>query len=61
MRDKEEYKRKIECLTIQDLADIIRTEPLIAGRHSSLIYSKKQREELKNCMLEIVKNKLHNS
>ena len=55
MKDIEEYKRKIECFTIQDLADIIRTEPLIAGRNSTLIYNKKQREELKSCMLEIAK------
>ena len=47
-----------ECLTIQDLADIIRTEPLIAGRNSTLSYNKKQREELKSCMLEIVKKTL---
>lgn len=58
MRDIEEYKRKIECFTIQDLADIIRTEPLIAGRNSSLSYNKKQREELKSCMLEIAKKTL---
>ena len=58
MRDKEEYKRKIESFTIQDLADIIRTEPLIAGRYSSLSYNKKQREELKNYMLEIAKKTL---
>ena len=55
MRDIEEYKRKIECFTIKDLADIIRTEPLIAGRNSTLSYNKKQREELKSCMLEIAK------
>ena len=55
MRDIEEYKRKIECFTIQDLADIIRTEPLIAERNSTLNYNKKQREELKSCMLEIAK------
>lgn len=55
MRDIEEYKRKIECFTIQDLADIIRIEPLIAGRYSTLNYNKKQREELKSCMLEIAK------
>lgn len=58
MRDIEEYKRKIECFTIQDLADIIRTEPLIAGRYSTLNYNKKQREELKSCMLEIAKKVL---
>lgn len=58
MRDIEEYKRKIECFTIQDLADFIRTEPLIAGRNSRLSYNKKQREELKNCMLEIAKKTL---
>lgn len=58
MKDIEKYKRKIECLTIQDLADIIRTEPLIAGRNSTLSYNKKQCEELKSCMLEIVKKTL---
>ena len=55
MRDIEEFKRKIECFTIQDLAEIIRTEPLIAGRYSNLNYNKKQRKELKSCMLEIAK------
>ena len=29
MRDIEKIKKEIECFTIQDLADIIRTEPLI--------------------------------
>lgn len=51
----EDLKKKIECLTIQDLAKIIREEPLIAGRNSSLDYNKKQREELKSCMLDIAK------
>ena len=45
MKDIEELKKKIECFTIQDLADIIRTEPLIAGRNSTLSYNKKQGEE----------------
>ena len=58
MKDIEEYKKKIECFTIQDLADIIRTQPLIAGRNSTLNYNKKQREELKSCMLEIAKKTL---
>lgn len=58
MRDIEELKKKIECFTIQVLADVIRTEPLIAGRNSTLNYNKKQREELKSCMLEIAKKTL---
>ena len=58
MKDIEELKKKIECLTIQDLADIIRTQPLIAGRNSTLSYNKKQREELKSCMLDIAKKTL---
>lgn len=58
MKDIEEYKKKIECFTIQDLADIIRTQPLIAGISSTLNYNKKQREELKSCMLEIAKKTL---
>ena len=58
MRDIEKFKKGIECFTIQDLADIIRTEPLIAGRYSTLSYNKKQREELKSCMLEIAKKTL---
>ena len=58
MKDIEEYKRKIELFTIQDLAEIIRIEPLIAGRYSILNYNKKQREELKSCMLEIAKKTL---
>ena len=51
----EDLKKKIECFTIQDLAKIIREEPLIAGRSSTLGYNKKQREELKSCMLDIAK------
>ena len=58
MRDKEKIKKEIECFTIQDLAEIIRTEPLIAGRNSTLSYNKKQREELKSCMLDIAKRTL---
>lgn len=54
----EDLKKEIECFTIQDLADIIRSQPLIAGRTSTLGYNKKQREELKSCMLEIAKKTL---
>lgn len=32
MRDIEKIKKGIECFTIQDLADIIRTEPLISEK-----------------------------
>ena len=55
MKDIEKIKKEIECLTIHDLAEIIRKEPLIAGLYSTLLYNKKQREELKSCMLEIAK------
>lgn len=58
MKDIEELKKKIESFTIQDLADIIRKEPLIAESISTLCYNKKQREELKSCMLEIAKKTL---
>lgn len=58
MKDIEELKKKIECFTIQDLANIIRIEPLIEGKNSVFIYNKKQREELKSCMLEIAKKTL---
>ena len=58
MRDIEKIKKEIECFTIQDLAETIRTEPLIAGRYSNFNYNKKQREELKSCMLEIAKKTL---
>ena len=51
----EDLKKEIECFTIQELAKIIREEPLIAGRSSTLGYNKKQREELKSCMLDIAK------
>ena len=51
----EDLKKKIECFTIQDLAGLIRRHPLIAGRSSTLGYNKKQREELKSCMLDIAK------
>ena len=58
MRDIEKIKKEIECFTIQDLADIIRTEPLISEKNSIFNYNKKQREELKSCMLEIAKKTL---
>ena len=58
MRDIEKIKKEIECFTIQDLADIIRTEPLILEKNSIFNYNKKQREELKSCMLEIAKKTL---
>ena len=51
----EDLKKKIECFTIQELADIIRRYPLIAGRSSILGYNKKQREEVKSYMLDIAK------
>ena len=51
----EDLKKKLECFTIQDLAYVIRRHPLIAGRSSTLGYNKKQREELKSCMLDIAK------
>lgn len=54
----EDFKKKIECFTIQDLAYVIRTCPLIAGRSYTSGYNKKQREELKSCMLEIAKKTL---
>ena len=55
MKDKEKIKKEIEDLEIQDLAYIIRTQPLIEGSSSVLLYNKKQREELKSCLLEIAK------
>ena len=58
IRDIEKIKKEIECFTIQDLADIIRTEPLILEKNSIFNYNKKQREELKSCMLEIAKKTL---
>ena len=58
MRDIEKLKKDIECFTIQDLADTIRTEPLISEESASYNYNKKQREELKSCMLEIAKKTL---
>ena len=51
----EDLKKKIECFTIQDLAGVIRSYPLIAGRSSTLVYNKKQCEELKSRMLDIAK------
>lgn len=58
MYNVEEFKKGIEDFEIQDLADIIRREPLIAGRIDVFGYNKKQREELKSCMLEIAKKTL---
>ena len=58
MFNVKEIKKEIEDFEIQDLVDIIRTEPLIAGINSTLIYNKKQRKELKSCLLEIAKRTL---
>lgn len=58
MFNVEEIKKEIEDFEIQDLAEIIRTAPLIAERNSVLIYNKKQREELRSCILEIAKRTL---
>lgn len=58
MEDIEDLKKEIECFTIQDLAYIIRKHPLIDGRSSTLGFNKKQREELKSCMLDIAKRTL---
>lgn len=58
MRDIEKIKKEIECFTIQDLAEIIRSEPLIAEERTIINYNKKQREELKSCMLDIAKKTL---
>ena len=56
--DIEKLKEEIECFTIQDLADIIRKEPLISEKSSIFNYNKKQSEELKSCMLDIAKRTL---
>ena len=53
-----DIEKEIENLEIQDLAEIIRKEPLIAGKNLTLNYNKKQREELKSCILEITKKTL---
>lgn len=53
-----DIEKEIENLEIQDLAEIIRKEPLIAGKNPTLNYNKKQREELKSCILEITKKTL---
>ena len=58
MINVEKLKKEIEVFEIQDLAEIIRTEPLIAGKSFTLSFNKKQYEELKNCMLEIAKKTL---
>ena len=58
MHSVEEIKKEIEDFEIQDLADVIRKEPLLAGISSVLSYNKKQREELKSCMLDIAKRTL---
>ena len=54
----EDLKKEIECFTIQDLANVIRIYPLIAGRTSTLGYNKEQCKELKSCMLDIAKRVL---
>lgn len=58
MYNVEKFKKEIEDFAIQDLADIIRSQPLIAGKNSVLGYNEKQREELRNCMVEIAKRTL---
>lgn len=58
MKDIEKLKKEIEDFEIQDLAGIIRMEPLIAEKNTTLNYNKKQREELKSCILEIAKKTL---
>ena len=58
MYNVEEIKKEIEDFEIQDLANIIRMQPLIAERNSVLGYNKKQREKLKSCMLDIAKRVL---
>lgn len=58
MYNVEEIKKKIEDFEIQDLADIVRKQPLISGENSVLGYNIKQRKELKSCMLDIVKRTL---
>lgn len=58
MKDIEDLKKEIECFTIQGLAYIIRKHPLIDGRISTFGFNKKQREELKSCMLDIAKRTL---
>ena len=58
MYNVEELKKEIEDFEIKDLAYIIRREPLIAGKINVFGYNKKQREELKSCMLDITKRTL---
>lgn len=58
MYNVEEIKKEIEDFEIQDLANIVRMQPLISGRNSVLAYNIKQRKELKSCMLDIVKRTL---
>lgn len=58
MKDIEKLKKGIEDFEIQDLVGIIREEPLIKGKNTTLNYNKKQREELKSCILEIAKKTL---
>ena len=58
MEDIEKLKKGIEDFEIQELAQVIRRNPLISGNTTVIIYNKKQREELKNCMVEIAKRSL---
>lgn len=58
MYNVEEFKKEIEDFEIKDLSYIIRMQPLITGRNSVHVYNKKQREELKSCMLDIAKRTL---
>lgn len=54
MKNKLEYlKEGIKNFSIEDLTDIIRTEPLIAGKTHIEIMNDEQKENLRNKLIEI--------
>lgn len=51
----EEIKKEIEKFNIEELIEIIKKEPLLSGKNKIEVYSKEQRKEIKNKLLEITR------
>ena len=52
-KDLEYFKERIKNFSIEDLIDVIRTEPLIAGKTHIEIMNDEQKENLRIKLLEI--------
>ena len=53
--DKEEIKKEIGILEIEELITIIKTEPLIKDEERKNLYSKKQQIKIKEKLVEIAR------